>query len=318
MEFNIKVRKDLFDKFSKDFDYTSLQKKDVLGQGGQGKVYSYCKQKYCTAVKKIYIEAGQSKYLTEPFSKRALLHGTFIELASMQFLNQLVLNNVCPNYILHYKWNFKKRTGICDDIYPHTVYFFNEYIDNSQTFTKWINEQRDSDLLYNAYFQIIYAIYTLQHRLNMTHLDLHSDNVIVKKVKAGGYWKYTINDTVYYVPNMGYIFYINDFGHAWIPNVLKSWFIRERYRPKNIKRNFDIMNLYRSTSTKYSNTFKKQLISIIKELKGDKPFPQIIQEIWGPKYKTKPTTKYTFLIEKYNINNKINNNQIPSELHVTF
>ena len=248
----IKLRKKTFDKFTNKFDLTTLQKQKLLGQGGQGKVYSYCKARKsinaqnCMAVKKIYIESQQSKYIIDPFSKRALLHSTFIELASMKLINEIILAKVCPNFILNYTWQSKSRTGICDDLYPNVIYFFNEYISNSQTFTEWIKENHTQDELYNAYFQIIYSIYTLQLRLNMTHLDLHSDNIIVQKVKPGGYWEYTIHNDTYYVPNMGYIFYINDFGHAWIPNVLKSWFIRQRYKPKNIKRHFDLMTIYRS------------------------------------------------------------------------
>lgn len=318
MNINIKQRKNIFDKFQDNFDYTVLQKQKELGRGGQGKVYSYCRKQDsqdCVAVKKIYIESQQSKYLTDPFSKRALLHSTFIELASMKMINQLVFSKVCPNFILNYTWRFKSRSGICDDLYPNVAYFFNEYITDSQTFTEWIKGELSQEELYNAYFQIIYAIYTLQLRLNMTHLDLHTDNIIVQKVPKGGFWEYTIDENTYYVPNLGYIFYINDFGHAWIPNVLKSWFIRRRYNPKRIKSHFDFMILYRShinKSKKLPKSFQKVLQFIIKSLRNGsrEDFPEIIKKVWLDKYK-QPNG---LIIDKFIINNSIDSSSIQQEL----
>lgn len=316
---NIKQRKNIFDKFQNNFDYTVLQKQSELGRGGQGKVYSYCNKKnkkQCIAVKKIYIESQQSKYLNNPFNKRALLHSTFIELASMKLINEIILSNVCPNFILHYAWRTKSRSGICDDLYPNVVYFFNEYINNSQTFTEWVKNVISQEELYNAYFQILYAIYTLQLRLNMTHLDLHSDNIIVQKIPKGGFWEYTINENTYYVPNLGYIFYINDFGHAWIPKILKSWFIRQRYNPKKIKSHFDLMTVYRSHNkiTKIPKPFQKIIQSIIKSLRNSSKdnFPKIIKDIWLDKY-SQPINNQT-IIDKFNITNSIDISQIPLEL----
>lgn len=321
MNINIKQRKNIFNKFQDNFDYTVLQKQTELGRGGQGKVYSYCRKNTdqdCVAVKKIYIEAQQSKYLNDPFSKRALLHSTFIELASMKLINEIILSNVCPNFILNYTWRFKSRSGICDDLYPNVAYFFNEYIPNSQTFTEWVKEERNIEELYNAYFQIIYSIYTLQLKLNMTHLDLHTDNIIVQKVPKGGYWEYTIGETTYYVPNLGYIFYINDFGHAWIPNVLKSWFIRQRYKPNKIKSHFDLMILYRSHFNKvkkiFPKSFQKVLQNIIKTLRNGsrEDFSKIIKDIWFDKYKV--INNNSSIIDKFNINNSIDSSSIPQEL----
>jgi len=299
----IKEREKFLNVFHKDFDFKLLQKKKLLGEGGQGKVYSYCTNKkrktetYCTAVKKIYIESEQSKYINDVSNPKALRHSTFIELASMQLVNDLVLKKICPNFILNYSWRFKSRTGVCDDIYPNVVYFFNEYIENSSTFSEWVKGNHQLDELWNAFFQIVYAIYTLQNHLNMTHLDLHADNIIVKKVQPGGYWKYTLKlddgkENTYYVPNLGYIFYINDFGHAWVPNVFKSWFIRRRYKTKNVKRHFDLMTLFRSIGKRLPELFQKKIRLMIKTLRDtDKPFSEVILETWGEIYKNKPKSK---------------------------
>lgn len=311
MNVSVKKRKELYDFFKKKLKtsdpFVFLNKKDVLGKGGQGKVYRYClskPSKYCMAVKKMYLDNKESKDLKDIYSDNAYKQSVYIELSSMQLVNELILQKVCPNYILNYDFMYKERDGICDDIYPHTMYYFNEFIDGAEIYTDWVKKNHTIKEWYNAYFQITVAIYALQRHFNMTHLDLHSDNIIVIKVKEGGHWVYEINGEKYYVPNYGYIFYINDFGHAWIPSEFRSWFIRQRYNKKRINKSFDIMNLFRSTfkfSTS-SNSFKKHIRYAIKELRGDKSFTSIISEIWDD-YKEK--IKGSKLIDKYNLDKNL-------------
>lgn len=316
----IKQRKELFTFFKKTLKkkdpFQILTKKNVLGKGGQGTVYRYCLSKnksYCTAVKKIYLDTNLSKYINDIYNKKAYKEGLYIELSCMQLTNQLILQKICPNYILNYHFSYKERDGICDDIYPYTMYFYNEVIDNSEVYTDWVKKFHKIELWYNAYFQIIFAIYALQRHFNMTHLDLHSDNVLVVKVKEGGHWIYEIDGIKYYVPNLGYIFYIIDFGHGWIPNIFKSWFITTRYKHKHIYKNFDITSLFKST-LKFStspSTFKKHIRYIIKELKGDREFSHLISEIWNNYKKKLPNSP---LIDKFNVDKNLNIKSIPKKL----
>ena len=325
MDVNIKKRKKLYDFFKKSIDKNldmnldpleSLIKKNVLGKGGQGVVYKYCLSKpssYCTAVKKMYLDTKVSKYIKDIYNEKAYKEGLYIELSSMQLTNQLILQKICPNYILNYHFSYKERDGICNDIYPYTMYFYNEFIDNSEVYTEWVKKVHKIEMWYNAYFQITIAIYALQRHFNMTHLDLHSDNILVVKVKEGGHWIYEIDGIKYYVPNLGYIFYINDFGHAWVPNIFTSWFIRQRYNSKRIYKNFDIMNLFRSTiqfSTS-PKSFKKHIRYLIKELKGDREFTTLISEIWD-NYKIK--ISHSKLIDSFNLDKNIKVNTIPEKL----
>lgn len=318
MDFSVKKRKVLYNYFKKmlkDKDpFTKVKKIDVLGEGGQGKVYRYCLQnlKKCVAVKKMYLNNKEGKYLKDIYNKNAYKESVYIELLAMKLVNELIIQKVCPNYILNYDFLYKDRDGICSDIYPYTMYFFNEYIEGAELYTDWVKRHHSIEEWYNAYFQITVAIYALQRHFNMTHLDLHSDNIIVKRVTMGGYWEYKINNEKYYVPNYGYIFYINDFGHAWIPNQFKSWFIRQRYNKKRINKSFDIMNLFKSTF-KFSVSppkFKNTIKDIIKELKNDKLFTNIISKVWDY-YKAHPNTN---LIEKYDLDKDLNIKNIPIEL----
>lgn len=319
MNYTIKYRKKFYNDIVERLDENTrkslnLKENRLLGQGYQGIVHSYCDEKKCIAVKKVFLENRQAKYLKKPFSIPALKYENFIELAAMKLTNQLVLQNVCPHFILHYKSTNQSREyePPCQDIYPYSSKFYNELIEGAKTYTDWVKEKHTTEEWYNAYFQITVSIYCLQKYLNMIHLDLHSDNILVKTVKRGGYWKYVIDGKNYYVPNYGFIFYINDFGHAWIPENFQSWIVRRKYKTKRIHKNFDIMKLFESTlefSTS-SREFKSQIRNIITELEGDTNFNHIIQSVWS-QYNKKPKSK---LIETYNLGKSLNKNTLPKEL----
>jgi hypothetical protein len=323
MEYNIQTRKRLYERITNGLDKTGrgalkIVKNKLLGKGYQGTVYSYCDKRTCVAVKKMYLENRQARFLKNPFSNPALKYENFIELAAMRMTNELVLQKISPHFILHYKSTFKKREeGACTDKYIYSSKYYNEMISGSQTFSDWVKSKHDIEVWYNAYFQITTAIYCLQTYFNLTHLDLHSDNILVKHVKPGGVWKYKIGGKNYYVPNYGFIFFINDFGHAWIPDSLQSWIIRKKYaktKSKKITRNFDILRLFRSTldfSTSPA-TFKKIIQNVIEDLGTDKNFIHIIENIWEMYlFKSKRKT-----IESYNLDKSLNTKSLPKELAI--
>jgi hypothetical protein len=139
---------------------------------------------------------------------------TFIEIVAQTLINQIVLQKICPNFVLNYYWRFKQSNG---SLFLES---FNEYI-NCCTFDEWLNKNTYTlDIYKNAIFQIMVAIYTLKKYFNMLHTDLHLGNVLVHTVKPGGYWVYSIDNKKYYVPNLGFVFVINDYGFAWIPDQL--------------------------------------------------------------------------------------------------
>lgn len=67
-------------------------------------------------------------------------------------------------------------------------------------------------------FQILSGINAL-NSVDVSHMDLHLGNILITRVKPGGYWKYSVPDKkgidrIYYVPNMGYQVKLWDFGRA--------------------------------------------------------------------------------------------------------
>lgn len=311
----------LYRYFKKLFDTDSPKKKmltkgRVLGQGGQGKVYCYYKKNGHktdgVAVKRMYLDTKESKYVDDIFNAKAFRLGPFIELSTDILINEILQQNISQNFIFTYEYEFVERDGVCSDMYPFAGLFYKEYIDKVQTYTEWVKEEHDLNIWYSAYFQIISAVYVLKKYFNMTHLDLHSDNILVKKIKKGGYWAYIINNKLYKVPNYGYVFYIMDFGHAYIPNTFRSWLIKG-FSKKAIHKGFDIYQLFKSTLKISSSppAFKKHVRLIIKQLQGKQPFETLIDEIWGEKYE-RSTSKLN--IETYTLDKPLSTTQLPNQL----
>ncbi len=326
---NINARTRLYKYYKKILKETDdkkglFHKDELLGEGYQGKVHKYCKKNKCVeplAVKKIYLPIKEGKFVDDIYNPKALKYGSYIELASNHLINELVLQGISPNFMLHYMHDIEERWGICSYDYPFKMYHYNEFINNAVSYTDWVSEDHSIHEWYNAFFQITTAIFALQKYFNMTHLDLHSDNILVKKVKKGGYWSYIINGNVYKVPNLGYQFFIVDFGHAWIPNNFKSWFISQKYKKKQIHRGFDIYQLFKSTLSfdTAPKNFKKDVNYLIKKLRKNDDFDNIIEDIWGDKYvydtsSGKVKTVTTKKLDTFNFDKRLYIKKIPKEL----
>jgi hypothetical protein len=135
----------------------------------------------------------------------------FIEIVSQTLTNQLILQNICPNFSMNYYWEFDNITK--------TIYSYNEFA-NYGDFDYWAKHRHSEKLWFNALFQIMFGLICIKKYFNMIHSDFHTKNILVKQVESGGYWLYIINNTKYYVPNLGYVFLIHDLGFSWIPKKL--------------------------------------------------------------------------------------------------
>lgn len=308
-----KFYKRVLDNSSNKMDMFTKDK--LLGSGGQGKVYRYCIKGECKveglAIKQMYLDKKEAKYVNNEYDAKALRFGTFIERASDMLLNELLKQKVTQNFVFTYKDEFEERDGVCSDIYPYKGYFFKEFIPNAQMYMNWVQEEHTLNVWYNAYFQITSAVYVLQKYFNMTHLDLHSENIMVRKVKKGGYWGYKINGKIYKVPNLGYIFYIIDFGHAYVPDTFKSWFVK---RYKKIHRGFDIYQLFKSTLKMSTSpqTFKTKIRRMIKGFSDNQDFEYMIEDIFGEMYITKSVRSKR--IEMYDMDKHLDTEEVPKEL----
>jgi hypothetical protein len=144
-------------------------------------------------------------YSTDSYNKPSL-----IEIISNTLTNQLVFQKICPHYILNYNW----------DYHNNKIRLYNEYATYGD-FYLWSKKEHSDELWYNALFQIMIGLLAIKRYFNMIHTDFHLGNILVNKVTPGGYWIYKIDGRNFYLPNLGFVFLLSDFGFSWIPNKLQ-------------------------------------------------------------------------------------------------
>ena len=299
----------LYKDYNKYLDKIEYYKDRKLGQGAQGTVSLFVKkngQNEFIVIKKSYLKKKESKFLNKVADPKALKIEFFIEIEASTLINQLVVQDICPNFVLNYSWSSKEREGICWENYPYSVNLYNEYLNGVMTFGDWVTKSRTEYEWYNIYFQIITALYALQKYFKMIHLDFHSENVLILPTKKGGFWKYTLNSKDYYLPNLGFMVLLNDFGHAYISKKLISGY--QVNKKKHFA--FDLIELTSSIKGYRNKTIKKKidkLISILKKDTNVNIYIKVIEELFYELFNKKPINTEQ-IIGKYSLDKKIKQN----------
>ena len=367
MEFNSIERKKTFNtltKFIKDEQKKNKDKNSIrhsfrfgkkLGEGIQGIVYKATpktKNAKPIVLKRSNILKPEYLFKDKMFSKDALKQPPYIEITCLILVNQLVLQRICPNFALNYHNEIIDTCNKDPSISSrkHCTIQYNEFI-NLGTFEDWASKNHKEELWYNAIFQILAALYAMHKHYNLFHNDFHGRNLLVYKVKPGGYWTYIIDGVKYYVPNLGFVFLISDFGFGWIPDVMyPEWYIRKNIKHYSLldsmgtklttqsRLTWDIYKLKKITidpllkvSKKIPKYFKTQFIGILDILinsnEEDTTLGDIINILYGSKIVSKndcndyPNYCYNNKkfasgkrIETYNLDKKLNIKKLPKDL----
>lgn len=258
MEFTIYKRMKLYKTFYKDVNNLLKKTKNIqqnaipgdiyklyetkkIAQGAEGTVYlTHTKNIDGIIIKQVNLQdifekKGLSKNILNknPFQiyelfyemKKNISMPSLIETICYSLTNQLVFQNICPHFGLNYYWEYS----------DNKIIYYNEYA-NYSTLFNWAKVSRSKSEWMNILVQIIISIISMQKYFNIIHGDLHSLNILIYKVTAGGYWKYMINKKKYIIPNLGWIVLISDFGFATIPNkVYIKWYYDDVIKKLSIK-----------------------------------------------------------------------------------
>ena len=212
-----------------------------LGTGVEGTVYLLRLYEKYDAVLKINNTLKVNKIDVLKLKKSQLLKTDgYVEYYASLLINELLEENISPNFVYNYTTFFTNKQ----------ILSYNEFI-KSQSLRSFLknNKNIDKKYIFNIFFQILSALHALQYQFNMIHADLHFENIFISEVKPGGYWEYIINGKTYYVPNLGYQIYLNDYGYAIITNKNSKGTITETVMGKNW-----YVNLFKniSESNKYN------------------------------------------------------------------
>lgn len=177
-----------------------------LAEGGYGNVYSVSYKGHRIVVKEQhwpdfekkpkpgFIFTNDTKSLTN-------------ELRYYKLLDKLVRDNIIPNFINTYSY------GLCDTCTFKKKPCYSIFLEQMDT-TLNPNSTEDEDYHRSIMYQILAGLHAMQKYYGMMHGDLKYNNILLKFVKPGGYFKYNIMDRSYYIENKGCIAYITDFGFS--------------------------------------------------------------------------------------------------------
>lgn len=220
------------------------------------------------AVKTLPLNINDIAFIDVPFGDKSLHYSTtFSEILFYRLLNLLIYNKVIPNFPIMYNWYYCnhcpiKSKSLQDNINRTTtecLYMEQELADGTlYDFIKKYSKKLPEQYWYTIFFQIFVGIYTLRKYFNITHNDLHYNNVLfIKLPKDSGYIKYILHDRTYYVANFGYLFLIADFGLATIEGKVMT---QSKYKNKHYLDDFyEILDIHSSYSSGiFGNLFTKK------------------------------------------------------------
>lgn len=340
MDFTIEKRIKNKNKFlniknSNRKNFYQLFKKTLIGEGSEAKVYKakYSKEDFYIIIKIVKLaklDKGKVNLLDYTLDQYLKLrdssiifkdHPSLIELISNKLISLLIEQKICPNYSLNYFTSATKSSS--QKI--KTLYYYNEYVNYGDLHKLMNSSLKFSDsILFNILFQIMIALIGMQKYFNMIHSDLHFNNILIQIVKPGGYWTYILEGKKYYLPNMGFVILLHDFGFSLIPNKLYLTWYHKKLSSVNYKFH-DIVNVIENF-LKYQlpTVFKKIITSCFeKELKNSKYGRSLTEKFYKIFYKLNckdisienvynkiPINSYQ--IEEYNLDKKFDKTKIPS------
>jgi len=134
---------------------------------------------------------------------------------NLSYVNELLLSKKCPNFLYTYKM------ALCDGC--KVVGLFTKKPSVRACYVTFM-EPADFDLAsikrsnvnqqFSIFYQLLCSVYSIHHYYAMYHTDIKSHNILVKRIKPGGCFKYVIGDKTCYIENTGLLVFLADFGVA--------------------------------------------------------------------------------------------------------
>ncbi len=191
----------------KQLDIETIKKGRILGRGDYGVVYETVIDDIKCALKFSMLKESA---MNNPFGNDC---NSWNENNILHFFKKFIKRGQCPNIPLLYQSFICDKTKLKlrkEKIECHTIATLVEYADGN--LKSYLNSDRTNEELLSCLFQISAGVRFIQKYGQIMNYDIKQENILFYNIKSGGYWKYTIDDEVYYIPNYGKIFIINDFG----------------------------------------------------------------------------------------------------------
>jgi len=174
-----------------------------IGRGSWGQVYEAWVYKMKIAIKEAKLE---KKEWTDIMTRNIFPN----EFVYNHYANLLILNQSCPHFVYTFYLGFCESCQMFKDTTPKDkcMVTFIEYANGV------LPSHSNPIIVQNMLFQLLYAAYCMHTTFGMQHYDIKSDNILIKYITTNPneYWEYIVDGISYYVPNYGFILFLNDFG----------------------------------------------------------------------------------------------------------
>lgn len=254
-----------------------LELKKLLGRGTFGNVYDSCApapcddESYRFAVKLATMTNSDFKF---PYAQyKQPWHEVYI---LKDMINPLVENGICPNLPLLaesytcsdciFSFYGRKKGGpleLLENKSPCLILLME--LATGGDMVRWFGTNPSEKEVYSALFQMMAGVHTIQAHGQIMNNDVKAENTLSYNVTPGGYWHYVIHGQNFYVPNLGKLFILNDFGvstvfspdHKLVQKKSDKWvglgnryamIINGKYSPLNAKYSFSWDKQYAPTN----------------------------------------------------------------------
>jgi hypothetical protein len=138
-----------------------------------------------------------------------------------KLINDLIDDKTCPNFTYTYAIFFCDKCALqspSEDTARATTttitYCSETVMERFDYAVDKLTNMADGVIL-SILFQLFFALSSIQLKYGMFHSNIKKENILIKTIPSGGYWKYNLDGKSYYVPNYGYIAALNDCGNSF-------------------------------------------------------------------------------------------------------
>lgn len=190
----------------------------LLGYGSYGEVYKTWIEGQPVVIKEAYLYEGEKSKMVRTVKRGAktIPKSSYPkEFKLLTLVKELINSDMCPNFLYAYD------VSVCDGCImsrkgSNACYLtFMEPADEDMhgyTYRIQLLPHEIESVLY----QMLLAVNAMHMIYGIYHMDIKSDNFLIKRVKPGGWFEYTISNGIYnevfHVENTGIIVLLADFG----------------------------------------------------------------------------------------------------------
>jgi len=190
-----------------------------IGREGKfGEVYKGKISNYLVSIKKIPLQLVDLELLlTNKHLDRGMIYNEntiWREIYLLKLCSKLLKNKKSIHLPFFHFFAYTSNNYWNKDASKNVPYIYSYSELANEDLKSWCRINRTEKEWKSCFLQIFFSIYCLQYFSGFLHNDLHWGNVLVSKVKKGGYWVYYVNNEEYYIKNEGFLFMIWDFGFA--------------------------------------------------------------------------------------------------------